>query len=36
LYEGEAIIGILVFGYEVTEEVKYRQNLGELGFSVNG
>lgn len=36
LYEGEAIMGILVFGYEVTEEVKYRQKLVELGISVNG
>lgn len=35
LYEGDRIIGILVFGYEVTEEVKYSQKLKELGYSIN-
>jgi PAS domain S-box-containing protein len=35
LYENEAIIGILVFGYEVTEEVRYRQKLQQLGVSLN-
>ena len=34
LYENEQIIGILVFGYEVTAEVKYRHKLKELGFSL--
>jgi PAS domain S-box-containing protein len=36
LYEGNKVIGILVFGYEVTQEVQYRQKLQELGFSLNG
>lgn len=36
LYEADKIIGILVFGYEVTQEVQYRQKLQELGFSFNG
>jgi PAS domain S-box-containing protein len=36
LFENDAIIGILVFGYEVTQEVKYRQKLQELGFSLDG
>lgn len=35
LYEGDKVIGILVFGYEVTQEVQYRQKLQELGFSLN-
>jgi PAS domain S-box-containing protein len=35
LYEAEAIIGILVFGYEVTEEVRYRQKLQQLGIPIN-
>lgn len=35
LYEGDIIIGILVFGYEVTEEVKYQQKLKQLGLSLN-
>jgi PAS domain S-box-containing protein len=35
LFEADRITGILVFGYEVTEEVKYRQKLQELGFSVH-
>jgi PAS domain S-box-containing protein len=35
LYEADKIIGILVFGYEVTEEVKYRQKLKKLGYPLN-
>lgn len=31
LYEDEQITGIIVFGAEVTEEVMFRQKLGELG-----
>jgi hypothetical protein len=33
LYEAERITGILVFGWEVTDEVRYRQMLNALGFS---
>ncbi|MGV3504868.1 MAG: PAS domain-containing protein [Adhaeribacter sp.] len=35
LYEGDHIIGILVFGYEVTEEVKYQQKLKQMGLLFN-
>ncbi|MGV3588502.1 MAG: PAS domain-containing protein [Adhaeribacter sp.] len=31
--EAEAVTGILVFGYEVTQQVIFRQKLKELGFA---
>ncbi|QNF31896.1 PAS domain-containing protein [Adhaeribacter swui] len=33
--ENEEITGILVFGYEVTQEVLFRQKLQELGYPLN-
>lgn len=35
LFEGDTVIGILAFGYEVTEEVHYKRKLQQLGLSLN-